>query len=76
MTDSSGNVAFCEATGAQFDAASDEPMVSSCPHTEPYQVWSKLYDPPFQMVDGEIHIVDEPGLGLTFNKDFIEAHRA
>ena len=76
MTASLGNVAFCDATGVLTATVSNGLMVSSRPHTEPYQVWSDLYDPPFQMVDDEIHIVDEPGVGLTFNKDFIEAHRA
>ena len=51
-------------------------MVSACPHTEPYQIWSKLCDPPFWIVDGEIHMGDKPSLGLTLNEDFIDAHRA
>ncbi len=51
-------------------------MVSACPHTEPYQIWSDLYDPPFRIVDGEIQLSDEPGLGLTLKEDFIAAHRA
>ena len=76
MTDSKGSGPFRETRDALVPAVPNGLMVSACPHTEPYQVWSKLYDPPFQMVDGEIHIVDEAGLGLTLNKDFIEAHRA
>ena len=56
-------------------AAPNGLMVSACPHTEPYQIWSELYDPPFQIVDGIIHMGDEPGLGLTLNADFIDAHR-
>ncbi len=56
-------------------AAPNGLMVSACPHSEPYQIWSDLYDPPFQIVDGEIHMGDEPGLGLTLNEDFIAAHR-
>ena len=46
-------------------------MVPACPHTEPYQIWSKLYDPPFQITAGEIQMSDRPGLGLEFNQDFV-----
>ena len=49
--------------------------VPACPPTEPYQIWSQLYDPPFRIIDGVIHMGDEPGLGLTVNEDFIKAHR-
>ena len=27
-------------------------MVPACPSCEPFQIWSKLYDPPFQVVNG------------------------
>lgn len=45
-------------------------MVPACPHTEPYQIWSKLYDPPFQTT-GEIQMSDRPGLGLAFDETFL-----
>ena len=45
-------------------------MVPACPHTEPYQIWSKLYNPPFETT-GEIRLSDRPGLGLTFNENFV-----
>lgn len=46
-------------------------MVPACPHTEPYQIWSKLYDPPFQIAAGEIEMSDRLGLGLEFNQAFV-----
>ena len=51
-------------------------MVPACPHTEPYQIWAHLYDPPFQIKAGEIEMTDRPGLGLTFNEVFISKYRA
>ena len=49
--------------------------VSACPHTEPYQIWSDLYGPAFQIEGGEIAMSDRPGLGLAFDAEYIEAHR-
>lgn len=50
-------------------------MVSACPHTEPYQIWSRLYSPSFRIEGGEIALSERPGLGLEFDPSFIEAHR-
>ena len=50
-------------------------MLPACPHTQPYQIWSKLYDPPFQVIDGDVEMSDRPGLGLHLNEDFIAEHR-
>ena len=47
-------------------------MIPACPHTEPYQIWSRLYDPPFQVVEGEVAMTDQPGLGLTLNQSFVD----
>ena len=52
-------------------AVSNGLMVPACPHTEPYQIWSKLYDPPFEVAAGEIEMSDRPGLGLEFNEAFV-----
>lgn len=49
-------------------------LVPACPHTEPYQIWAKLYDPPFACT-GEIALSERPGLGLSFNEAFIEEYR-
>lgn len=50
-------------------------LVSACPHTEPYQIWSKLYRPAFEIVDGEIAMTDRPGLGLAFDEDFVAEYK-
>tara|TARA_Y100000588_G_scaffold387288_1_gene484709 strand:- start:223 stop:1296 length:1074 start_codon:yes stop_codon:yes gene_type:complete len=50
-------------------------MVPACPHTEPYQIWSQLYDPAFEIVDGQIQMSERPGLGLEFNEAFIANYR-
>jgi len=50
-------------------------MVPACPHTEPYQIWSRLYNPPFQIESGEIEMSNLPGLGLTFNEAFISEYQ-
>ena len=50
-------------------------MVSACPDVEPYEIWSKLYNPSFRVVDGQIQMTDRPGLGLDLNEDFIAEHR-
>jgi D-arabinonate dehydratase len=50
-------------------------MIPACPRTEPYQIWSKLYRPRFQVVDGQVQMKDEPGLGLEFDWDFVRKYR-
>ncbi|MDP6779111.1 MAG: mandelate racemase/muconate lactonizing enzyme family protein [Candidatus Latescibacteria bacterium] len=57
-------------------AVSNGLIVPACPHTEPYQIWSQLYDPPFQVEGGEIAMSDAPGLGLELNESFVSDHRA
>ena len=49
-------------------------LVPACPHTEPYQIWSKLYDPPFEITEGKIEMTERPGLGLVFDEAFISRH--
>ncbi len=46
-------------------------MVPACPHTEPYQIWAKLYDPPFETT-GEVVMSEKPGLGLEFDERFVK----
>jgi galactonate dehydratase len=50
-------------------------MVSACPPTEPYQIWARLYDPPFEVLNGVIEMTDRPGLGLDLNEAFIAEYR-
>ena len=48
-------------------------MVSVCPNVEPHEIWSRLYDPSFRVVDGQIQMTDRPGLGLEPNEDTASA---
>ena len=66
---------FPEINSHLLAAVSNGLMVSACPHTEPYQIWAKLYEPAFEIVEGTIHMGDEPGLGLDFNEAFIAKYR-
>jgi D-galactarolactone cycloisomerase len=50
-------------------------LVSACPHTEPYQIWSELYAPAFEIENGEIELSERPGLGLEFDPSYIDSHR-
>ena len=50
-------------------------IVSACPECEPNQIWSRMYDPPFQVEDGHIAMTERPGLGLELDQDFIERYR-
>ena len=56
-------------------AVSNGLMVPACPPTEPYQIWSQLYDPPFRVEGGEIAMSDAPGMGLELDEDFVAEHR-
>ena len=49
--------------------------VAACPSCEPFQIWSEMYDPPFQVVDGHISMTERPGLGLALDWDFINRYR-
>lgn len=49
-------------------------MVSTCPEVEPYQIWSRMYDPGFEVVDGQISLTDKPGLGLELDEDFLRQY--
>lgn len=50
-------------------------MVPACPSCEPFQIWSKLYDPTFRVEDGRIVMTEKPGLGLELDWDFVNRHR-
>lgn len=50
-------------------------IVSACPECESNQIWSRMYDPPFQVEDGHIAMTERPGLGLELDQDFIERYR-
>jgi len=47
-------------------------MIPACPATEPYQIWSKMYKPAFEVKNGEVEMTDRPGLGLELDWDFVE----
>lgn len=50
-------------------------IVPACPDVEPYEIWSKLYSPRFEISEGVIEMTDRPGLGLDLDWDFIDEHR-
>ena len=50
-------------------------MIPACPSSEPYQIWSRLYDPPLRIENGEIAMTEKPGLGLEFDSSFIERYQ-
>ena len=50
-------------------------MVSTCPHVEDFQIWSRLYSPPFIVENGRIAMTEKPGLGLDLDWEFIDRHR-
>ncbi len=50
-------------------------MIPATPAVEPYQIWSRLYDPVF-VVDGPtLSLTEKPGMGLSLNEDFIREYR-
>ena len=49
-------------------------MVSTCPAVEPYQIWSKMYAPGFEVVDGQIGLTGKPGLGLELDEEFLREY--
>ena len=50
-------------------------IIPACPDVEPYEIWSKLYNPRFEIADGKIRMSERPGLGLELDWDFVSAHR-
>ena len=56
-------------------AAPNGLMVPACPHTEPYQIWSRLYAPAFSVTGGELVVRDRPGLGLELDEAFLDEFR-
>ena len=50
-------------------------IVPACPDVEPYEIWSKLYSPRFEIRGGEIQMSDRPGLGLELDWGFVDGHR-
>ena len=50
-------------------------MIPACPRTEPYQIWSRLYHPPFRVLNGSIQMTEKPGLGLQLDWEFVNRYR-
>lgn len=50
-------------------------MIPATPSSEPYQIWSKVYDPPLRIEKGEIAMTDKPGIGLDLDASFVERYR-
>ena len=51
-------------------------IVSAGPAGEETELWSKLYAEPLDLREGTCHLREQPGLGLEFDEDFLDAHRA
>ena len=56
-------------------AVSNGLIVPACPDVEPYEIWSKLYDPVFEIDHGSIAMTDKPGLGLELDWDFVSRYQ-
>jgi L-alanine-DL-glutamate epimerase-like enolase superfamily enzyme len=50
-------------------------IVSAFPPGEPYEVWSRLYREPLQLLNGQIRLTAAPGLGLELDEAFIARNR-
>ena len=50
-------------------------MVPACPESEPYQIWSMLYDVKPNIINGVMKLNSKPGLGLDFNSEFINNNK-
>ena len=51
-------------------------MVPAVPEIEPYQIWSRMYRPAFEVKGGQVAMTVCPGLGLELDEDFVAEHRA
>jgi len=51
-------------------------MVPAVPEIEPYQIWSRMYRPAFEVRAGQTTMTDRPGLGLTLDEDFVAEYRS
>ena len=50
-------------------------MIPACPESEPYQIWSMLYDVKPNIINGVMKLNTNPGLGLDFNNEFINSNK-
>ena len=50
-------------------------MIPATPATEPFQIWSRLYDPPFVVDSPTLELTEAPGMGLSLNDDFVREYR-
>ena len=50
-------------------------IMSACPASESYQIWSRMYNPPLKVENGHIAMREQPGLGLELDWEFVERHR-
>ena len=46
-------------------------MIPATPAIEPFQIWSRLYDPPFVVDSPTLELTESPGMGLSLNDDFV-----
>ena len=50
-------------------------MVPACPESEPYQIWSSLYNEKPNIIQGVMTLTNKPGIGLDFNNEFINKNK-
>ncbi len=66
---------FPDLNGHLVAAVPNGLMIPACPSSEPYQIWSKLYDPPVRIEKGELVMTEKPGIGLDFDQTFIQRYQ-
>ena len=49
-------------------------MVPAQPESEPFQIRTRLYDPPFVIKGSRIEMTERPGVGLSLNEAFIKEY--
>ena len=50
-------------------------MIPATPAIEPFQIWSRLYDPPFVVDSPTLELTEAPGMGLSLNDDFVREYQ-
>ena len=50
-------------------------MIPATPATEPFQIWSRLYDPSFVVEGPTLELTESPGMGLSIDEDFVREHQ-
>jgi len=49
--------------------------IPATPALEPFQIWSRLYDPSFVVEGPTLELTESPGMGLSIDEDFVREHQ-